>query len=96
VKKTGAHKVRTKLEKKPLSNLYMISLNRDASGLKEAIEALKDDDLHTRRLAAEALGRIGDLKAIPAILNALAEEKNDRVLDHTLTNALIELGEKSR
>ncbi|HEY2910664.1 MAG TPA: PVC-type heme-binding CxxCH protein, partial [Gemmataceae bacterium] len=49
----------------------------------------------SQRLAAEALGRIGDSKAIPAILNALADDKNDRTLDHALTYALIEIGNPS-
>jgi putative membrane-bound dehydrogenase-like protein len=45
------------------------------------------------RTAAEALGRIGDPKAVPWLLKALADEKNDRALDHALTYALIEIGD---
>ena len=45
------------------------------------------------RRAAAALGRIGDPKAIPAILAALAITRNDRALDHALTYALIEIGD---
>ena len=48
---------------------------------------------HTRRTAAEAAGRIGDPKAIPAIFQALTSETNDRGLDHSLTYALIEIGD---
>ena len=76
--------------KKPLPRLYQIALNRDKTGLKEALAGLKSDDRQTRRLAAEALGRIGDAKAIPAILDALSDETNDRVLEHSLIYALIE------
>src|SRR6185312_9842823 len=92
VKKLEAHKTRSQPKKPPLSPLYSIALNRDAAGLAPALAALRDDDLHIRRLAAEAIGRIGDPKAIPAILAALADEKNDLTLDHALTYALIEIG----
>src|SRR5439155_24265343 len=46
-----------------------------------------------KRAAAEELGRIGDPKCVPTILEQLAHEKNDRVLDHSLTYALIEIGD---
>jgi putative membrane-bound dehydrogenase-like protein len=51
--------------------------------------------LAVRRAAAEALGRMGSPlpKAIAPILEALADEKNDRTLDHALTYALIEIGD---
>jgi len=78
---------------KPLPRLYHIALNRDKTGLKEAIAGLKSDDRHRRRLAAEALGRIGEPSAIPAILDALSDEANDRVLEHSLIYALIEIAE---
>jgi putative heme-binding domain-containing protein len=45
-----------------------------------------------RRLAAEALGRLGDPMAVPLILESLGNLENDRTLDHALTYALIELG----
>jgi putative membrane-bound dehydrogenase-like protein len=49
--------------------------------------------LHVRRAAAEALGRIGDKSAVPVLLAAL-ELPNDRALDHSLTYALIEIGDR--
>jgi putative heme-binding domain-containing protein len=49
---------------------------------------------HTRRAAAEALGRIGDKAAVPALLEALAAPDVDRVLQHSLTYALIEIGDR--
>ncbi len=60
---------------------------------KNVEECLKDESLAVRRVAAEALGRMKIKKAIPAILEALADEANDRVLDHSLTYALIEIGD---
>ncbi|MBY0513616.1 MAG: HEAT repeat domain-containing protein, partial [Gemmataceae bacterium] len=94
VKRTGAHKVRAKPAPKPLPRLYTIALNRDRAGLAEAVAGLRDANPHTRRLAAEALGRIGDRSAAPALLEALADKANDRVLDHSLTFALIEIGDR--
>jgi len=56
--------------------------------------------LANRRAAAEALGRIGDPAAIPDLLAALGEPKDsrysdasDQVLQHSLTYALIEIGD---
>jgi putative membrane-bound dehydrogenase-like protein len=46
-----------------------------------------------RRAAAEALSRIGDKSDVPILLSALAEQ-NDRVLDHSLTYALIAIGDR--
>ena len=43
-----------------------------------------------QRVAAEALGRIGDPAVIPAIFAALSRP-TDQVLDHSLTYALIEI-----
>jgi putative membrane-bound dehydrogenase-like protein len=54
---------------------------------------LRIGSLAIRRVAAEALGRMKSKKSIPAILEALADETNDRVLDHSLTYALIEIGD---
>jgi putative membrane-bound dehydrogenase-like protein len=45
-----------------------------------------------RRVAAEALGRIGDKAAVPWLLVAL-ESPSDRVLEHSLTYALIEIAD---
>src|SRR5205823_10268034 len=55
---------------------------------------LRAPSWHTRRAAAEALGRIGDKSAVPALLHALGDDRNDRVLDHSLTYALIEIGDR--
>ncbi|MBY0460906.1 MAG: hypothetical protein K2V38_26600, partial [Gemmataceae bacterium] len=91
VKKAGAHKERTQRKPDPLPRLREISLTRDPKGFDLALEGLKSPDLHTRRLAAEALGRLGRSPAVPAILTALEDEKNDRALDHALAYALIQI-----
>ncbi len=73
--------------------LYSVSLWRDAPSVNALQSSLKNDTLPNRRAAAEALGRIGDKKAVPALLDALAN-KNDPVLEHSLTFALIEIGDR--
>ena len=49
-----------------------------------------------QRAAAEALGRIGDRSAVPALLEASGRlesnpARHDRILEHSLTYALIEI-----
>jgi putative heme-binding domain-containing protein len=73
--------------------IHSASLWRDANALPVLTSLLRCPALHTRRAAAEAVGRIGDPKAIPTILTALADEANDRAMDHSLTYALIEIGD---
>jgi putative heme-binding domain-containing protein len=45
-----------------------------------------------RRVAAEALGRLEDEAAIPALLRAASSPQSDRILQHGLTYSLIEIG----
>jgi putative membrane-bound dehydrogenase-like protein len=71
--------------------IHVVALHRDRDAMAETAKLLKHASPHTRRVAAEALGRMGDAKAVPAILEALADLKNDRALDHSLTYALIEI-----
>ena len=93
VKKTGSHKSKFKPPAEALTKLYWASLNRDPNGFDLAVAGLQFSDYQTRRLAAEALGRIGDKRAVPVILKALEDEKIDHVLRHSLTYALIEIGD---
>jgi putative membrane-bound dehydrogenase-like protein len=72
--------------------LHAISLWRDAEALPALLSKLKDENPHLQRVAAEALGRIGNPKAVPALLEAAAT-KRDRMLEHSLTYALIEIGD---
>ena len=70
--------------------LHSISVRRDDDATKDVAALLSSDSLQNRRAAAEALGRIGDKSVVPALLAALGEV-NDRVLEHSLTYALIEI-----
>ena len=55
---------------------------------------LKSGRPAVQRAAAEALGRIGDPRAVPDLLAAAAPQL-DRVLEHSMTYALIEIADPS-
>jgi len=69
-----------------------ISLWRDRMAVEQLLEILKQSSAHHRRVAAEALGRIGDVTAVPVLLDTLSEPV-DRFLEHSLTFALIEIAD---
>jgi putative membrane-bound dehydrogenase-like protein len=73
--------------------IHSASVWRDRAALAPLLALLKGPALHNRRAAAEALGRLGDKAAVPALLAALGEP-NDRVLEHSLTYALIEIADR--
>ena len=70
------------------SHSASVRVDRDAT--PKLIALLGSGSPHNRRVAAEALGRLGDRSAVPALLDASAAA-NDRVLEHSLTYALIEI-----
>ena len=72
--------------------LHAVALHRDKDALGYVKHLLGDANAHTVRGAAEALGRIGDKSATPLLLEALAKP-HDRVLEHSLIYALIEIGD---
>jgi putative membrane-bound dehydrogenase-like protein len=73
--------------------IHAAGLWRDVDAVNELRVILRGKSLHNRRAAAEALGRIGDASepAIPDLLAALGEPC-DRMLEHSLIYALIEIG----
>lgn len=81
-----------------LAAIHSAALWRDAGALPALLSALSRDLGPTARAAAEALGRLGDPRAVPALLATAARlpqiENADarRVLEHSLTYALIEIG----
>jgi putative heme-binding domain-containing protein len=72
--------------------LSSVSLWRDEKSVPRLLEILRHPSAQNRRAAAEALGRIGDASAVGVLLNALSEPA-DRFLEHSLTFALIEIGD---
>jgi putative membrane-bound dehydrogenase-like protein len=65
---------------------------RDAGAAQSLIDMLKDSPPYLQRAAAEALGRIGDPTAVAELL-ARVDSASDRVLEHSLTYAVIEIGD---
>ena len=83
----------------PIARIQRVAIHgaglwRDREAVPALIDALASPDAHVRRVAAEALGRIGDARAVPALL-ATAAQPLDRVGEHAVTYALIEIGDAS-
>ncbi|MCE9565500.1 MAG: c-type cytochrome [Planctomycetes bacterium] len=76
-----------------MAALHAVSLMApfDDAVIERATYSLKSKSLAVRRVAAGAIGRSKAHWAVPDLLKALADEKNDRALDHALTYALIEI-----
>ena len=74
------------------SALHSVALWRDAGAVARARAAVASPAPAIQRVAAEALGRIGD-RATVADLLAASAPKLDRALEHSLTYAMIEIGD---
>ncbi len=68
----------------------MAGLNKDTDATFKLMEMVEKDEPAARRQAAEALGRIGDLRSIGALLEASAKP-GDRFIEHSIIYALIRL-----
>jgi putative membrane-bound dehydrogenase-like protein len=79
---------------------HSASVWRDHEALTPLLGLLQGASLANRRVAAEALGRIGDKSAVPALLEAVGAPEAapigdaGRVLQHSLTYALIEIADR--
>ncbi|MCL6502457.1 MAG: HEAT repeat domain-containing protein [Pirellulales bacterium] len=73
--------------------LHAVSRWRDAEAMPQLLRLLEQASAHNRRAAAEAIGRIGSREAVPALLKVL-EHPADRMLEHSLTFALIEIADR--
>jgi putative membrane-bound dehydrogenase-like protein len=74
--------------------VHSVSLWRDGSARESLVALLATSKPALQRAVAEALGRVGDASAVPALLAArAAAPAMDRVLEHSLIYALIELGD---
>ena len=74
--------------------IHSVALWRDAEALRSLIKLLAHNDPQVRRLAAMALGRIGETEAVQPLLAAWSEDA-DPFLRHAITYALFEIGETS-
>ena len=83
-----------------LAAAHSISLWRDPVKLELILGdiSLHNKSLHHRRVAAEALGRIGDKRSVPGLLEAAKtlDAAPDRVLEHAFTFALIEIADRQQ
>ncbi len=70
--------------------IHSAALWRDAAAVPQLRAALRSGGPAIQRAAAEALGRAGDARAVADLL-ALAATPLDRVLEHSVTYALIEI-----
>jgi len=70
---------------------HSVSAWRDREAVPELLRLLESTFLPNRRIAAEALGRVGDKSAVRALLDA-AGEPGDRFVEHSIVYALIEIG----
>lgn len=75
---------------------HSTSLWRDSMAIPYLRQLLKQGPPSHRRVAAEALGRIGDSATVDDLLLAAKNAGNDRGVDHSITYALIEIGETQR
>ncbi|HEY6226714.1 MAG TPA: HEAT repeat domain-containing protein, partial [Verrucomicrobiae bacterium] len=68
-----------------------VSVWKDAKAKDALLKLLEKGSPAEKRVAAEALGRLKDESVVPAILHAASGDL-DRVLEHSLAFALIEIG----
>ena len=73
--------------------LNSVSLHRDALAGDRLIAMLAEGPAKNRRVAAEAIGRMGSPKAIDSLLPLVADAHSDRFLEHALIFAAIELND---
>lgn len=75
------------------SAVHVLGVLRDKqSRIVLSTIGLNDPEASIRRESATALGRIGSVEAVPALLKALGAQ-NDPFLEHSLIYALIQIGE---
>ncbi|NNE93117.1 MAG: c-type cytochrome [Verrucomicrobiales bacterium] len=72
--------------------IHSAGLWRDPKAADLLVELLASDEADQRRLAAMALGRIGDRRAVQPLLSA-GSEKTDPFLKHAIIYALYEIGD---
>ncbi len=74
--------------------LHCVALERDAQAVGALAAVVASDEPPLRLKAAEALGRIGEASAVPALLASLRKEGTDRFLEHSIIFALIGIDDR--
>lgn len=70
--------------------IHGVSVERVSAAIPKLTSLLTQPSEHNRRAAAEALGRLKATTAIPQLLQVAGQE-NDRVLEHSIMFALIDI-----
>ncbi|HLN30876.1 MAG TPA: PVC-type heme-binding CxxCH protein [Gemmataceae bacterium] len=73
--------------------IHSVSVWRDRDAFSELLRLVQGASRQNQRAAAEALGRLGNKAAVPVLLECLVGP-GDRVLEHSLTYALIEIADR--
>lgn len=71
---------------------HSAGIHQDLAAESELIKCLQDQSAHLRRKAATSLGQIRSKKAVPALLEGIGKS-TDRLLEHALIYAMIEIGD---
>jgi putative heme-binding domain-containing protein len=71
--------------------IHAAGVRRDAGALHALLGLLARETPALRRAAAEAIGRIGSMEAVPPLLAAASPA--DRILEHSIIHALIEIAD---
>ncbi len=72
---------------------HAVSLHRYHAALPQLELAVAKGAIPVRRAAAEAIGRMGNSKSVPALMDGIDIEGTDRILEHSITYALVEIGD---
>lgn len=72
---------------------HAVSLHRYHAALPQLELAVAKGAIPVRRAAAEAIGRMGNSKSVPALMDGIDIEGTDRILEHSITYALIEMAD---
>lgn len=73
---------------------HCVGLERDGAGFEQLAKMVVEDEPPLRLKAAEALGRLGQSKAVPALLESTRRGVSGRFLEHALIYALIRIADR--
>ena len=73
---------------------HVLALHRHRNSLTRLETLLGHNRPAVRRAAAEAIGRLGNAKSIPALLAAINDTEEDRFLSHSLIHSMIEISKR--